>query len=593
MSLTKNYTLTNQVNYAFGSEIDFPNKKLALVDNTNQTFNQPFTNDTGFTYDNTKAEFVAGGAQQKDTRPADATLYASFSVDEDSSWGDGLLNNTLLNGATWDNGTIDLTGGTGKRLNMPATGNFDDLSGGGAAGCIQFIYVPNYTGAPGVQGHILELDTPVGNNNAIMMRHYGPGVPDYISIDLRDSSGVSHNMFTSAKYFNAGQRYKFKLNFDFNGVSRFYIDDVQEASLNTSSWTRTNAGGTFKWGGDSGTGDFHLDDVVLFDTPQLVTESSYNNTIYVESKVELPQFSYPGVGAIQANTNYVTTESGAPREIWNDEYWNGAAWVASNGDYTQANDKADILANIGTKTVTDTIDIDVVFPASNTVQSNIDDLTITYTGQIYPTNNPTIEALETLGIEALFNFIETSTKIGNDEIEFILKKDGVDYYWDGAAWSTSSGYPQVNTAAEIQTNIAAFTTTGVTFSWTAHLHSDDGSTTPILDNVQVDYDFFGPPETVNLCIVWGYNYDSLGAVNQTPFSIQLIVDAKIYGTTSIIRNDAITVTPDSNGYWEIELVENINMGSFTQYYEFIFTDETYRKIVPNETDKKFTDLQDA
>ncbi len=98
---------------------------------------------------------------------------------------------------------------------------------------------------------------------------------------------------------------------------------------------------------------------------------------------------------------------------------------------------------------------------------------------IYSTADPSLVCNATFRHEGIDAFTETKAATGNDQIQYILKKGTVKYYWSGSAWAVSDGtYGQSNTAATIETNRATFTDTAVTTEVTVFLHSDDGSTTP-------------------------------------------------------------------------------------------------------------------
>lgn len=218
--------------------------------------------------------------------------------------------------------------------------------------------------------------------------------------------------------------------------------------------------------------------------------------------------------------------------------------------------------------------------------------------QIYLTDNPYVEPAAGFNLEDLEGFTETSTKTGSDEIKYNLKKGNNWYYWDGAAWSITSisDYTESSTANENDINKATFTNTGVTSKVRLFLHSDDGSTTPEIDTLEIDYNFYGgqpaPPDT---CIVFGYCYDELN--NPLPgvlITIALLPNKTVYNENIFISANNLTVTSDSNGYWDISLIESTTLDS---KYVFTFSYDgktrTYIKIVPNEVSKNFAKLENA
>lgn len=122
--------------------------------------------------------------------------------------------------------------------------------------------------------------------------------------------------------------------------------------------------------------------------------------------------------------------------------------------------------------------------------------TINYTPTPYPiyskdnsiiTPNSGIEATEVYSWDS---FTETSTKTGSDEIKHILSDDegSTWMYWNGSAWITSDEtYAQSNTGSEINTNFSSFPKTNNKCLPRSFIHSNDGLTTPALDNIKIDY----------------------------------------------------------------------------------------------------------
>lgn len=119
---------------------------------------------------------------------------------------------------------------------------------------------------------------------------------------------------------------------------------------------------------------------------------------------------------------------------------------------------------------------------------------------LYPTDNPTI--INNTGFvfsTSLNGFTETATKPNFDEIKYqISSDDGTTYkWWNGSSWVAITGSQtdtwyyenESNLASEVNTNIGALSGSG-TFKFLAFLHSDDGTTTPALDNI-----FVGEPVT--------------------------------------------------------------------------------------------------
>jgi len=435
--------------------------------------------------------------------PKQPTLFASFDVNDDSAWANGSTNNSLSGGAIWSNGRIDLTGNSGRTLNMPGLTNF---SLAGSSGCIRFIYRPNYTGFPAVNSLILEYDAATGSNNAIFITH---NTNNTFTIDLRDSTGTTHPFTTSAQSLVSGVDYELELSFNcYNGgVSTFFINGNSIGTLSTATWTRVPEDGTFYWGGS---GNFWIDNIVLFNHSQHTANYTPNWTNilpyeYYSDVVTLPEMHYTNPGTLISFDNLATTETNGPRytlqigQSGDYLWWSGSGWTISDNTYAQANPLATFVANEGTLPVLGEVygQFRIYTQNSIGVQQSVADLTATLTTQIYPTTNPTIDidaalraTITTNIIDDWNSFSQTASIAGSDAIRYTLSDDnGVTYlYWDGGAWSVSSGYAQSNTAAEVNTNIGTFPLTLSGMKIRLYLHSNNGTTTPSITSLTVGYD---------------------------------------------------------------------------------------------------------
>ena len=210
----------------------------------------------------------------------------------------------------------------------------------------------------------------------------------------------------------------------------------------------------------------------------------------------------------------------------------------------------------------------------------------------YNTGNPTIEIDASIKMEGLDSFTETESKTGSDEIKYILKKGTVWYYYN-SGWIVSDGtYAQSNTAAEIETNKATFTTVDISVKVKIFLHSDDGSTTPYIDLLSIGYDFSGEtPDTIETCVVWWYNKNTDNTINSKSCYVELAEDAVRYKDNIVLQKKKIEIKPDINtGYSEIELVESENMVK-NKYYNFYIGNDILKRKVPNVADASLWELE--
>lgn len=213
----------------------------------------------------------------------------------------------------------------------------------------------------------------------------------------------------------------------------------------------------------------------------------------------------------------------------------------------------------------------------------------------YSKNNPTIKPACCLQVEALNGFTETVVKAGNDNIKYTLLINGIEKYWDSANWISGTGYSIANTAAEIATNCSLIDFgNGMPLKFVAYLHSENGMTIPELDNLQIDYDFFGgQPSDTKKCIVYGFIYgsDSLPIEN-------VVVRAKLKDVADYnneIQIGQITHSTKTNcvGYWELELTETDSLEDNIKYtFEFLhqFYNLNVDKNVPDVATKNFAEL---
>lgn len=683
-----------------------------MVDNAGLEFNQPFDSDSGFTYDSDKAEFTGGLVKQKDKMPDGATCGANFGANINlQGWSGGVVTGTAVGGAAVSGNKLDLTGG-GKYVDYNADLNADSQQ----VGCVRLKYTPNYNGtSPSYYPIFSILKANAVANNIIMLRHESGNVKVFIE----DSSG-SNIMSASLPSWTVvqGQTYEIELNWDLTtGATRLFIDGIQHGSTQTATGIRDSNISIFRLGGNYNgvqTNNCYIDDVLVFPTVQHTTDYTPDYSVptyrYDSSKVELPAFSYSSLGDIQAFTNFVTTENNTPHYVINDKYYSGG-WVVSDGSYAQSNTAAEVLANIATLPLSDTVNIDVVFNSNNSaamdcgdltltytgqkvegsvvicpemhytgvgtlqaitnfvttdqnsprytlqigrsgdylywdgaqwsvsdgtyaqanneatflahvadldiegevygqfkiifddstsVQMNVSDLTVTVTGQTYPTDNPKIEVASTFSAEAILSAAETATKTGSDEIKYHAKVGSL-YYWinDDTLEESDGTYAQANTASEWNEFFAEQTVpeTPSICAWRALLHSADGLTTPELDQIILTYDYYGGSVTdPTTCILFGTEYDAEGNP-VSGMTIKAVLNKRAeYNDEIGIGVTEISTTTDDDGYWDMDLIPNELLTPDDTTYEITFTKSGYRNRIfkdieiPNQVSKNFYEL---
>lgn len=106
------------------------------------------------------------------------------------------------------------------------------------------------------------------------------------------------------------------------------------------------------------------------------------------------------------------------------------------------------------------------------------------------TANPSIRTRYSIPLTAINTFIPSYSAATGSAIKYTLIKDGQDYYYS-SGWVVSDGtYSQSNTLAEIQANLATFTTTRVRVKVRIFLHSD-GVVVPTISTLDIGFDYEG------------------------------------------------------------------------------------------------------
>lgn len=568
MSLTQTLAYDTPSNFVYdATKIDVTTAAaLKIGPNTGRTFSQDFAAATGFTYDSTKAEFVGGVLRQKAQRPTGGTFGARFDSFVNANWGDGVLTAGVNGAAAVSGGKLDLTGSSGKFVTFAAAGNAAPL---GNVGTVRFRFTPNYNGAPADSQIFFDLyNSSDSAKSRITLFHHANGA---FFIVISDSDGNLIVDSSVAPYSaTLGTEIELELGWDFNAAKAyFYGEGFLVTTFDLTGIRDTNAD-TIQIG--DANSNFSIRDLILFNAVEH-TASTYPAHVYtvpagdyVESAASLPAFAYSGPGSLQAFTDFAATVGGSPRFTVAGKYWNGSAWATSDGTYAEASAAATIALHIATLPAANSLAVAAVFPDGNT-RASVDLLTVTYTGQIYPTDDPAIINASGVGADALNDFSATVSASGSDGVRFQVQVSGSNKYWNGSAWAASDGtYAQANSAATIAANAASLDiAAGATIKVRALLHSADGSTSPTLTGAVVTYDFFAPlPTAPTECIVYGFVRDILGDVEAATLIVTLAEQFE-WGGTHVVVPSVKRVTADADGRFEISLIET---ASVSKKYKF-------------------------
>jgi hypothetical protein len=618
MTVQTSFSFESAVSYQLSNVQIAANKaKLALIPNPSQLFEQLFSSDSGFTYDSAKAEFTGGLVRQKDLRPTNSIVAATYTASKNLNWSQGGALTALDIGTPVLNaGKLECLGA----LNNAVRYENAEIGAVGAIGALKFKYTPNYSGTPATNLNLAEFAPPSGNADRMLVLHSASGgtlrLTAYTSAGTVKYSAVA---FGAAWNPTAGVTYEFELNWDtIAGQVRLFVDGVLQGSMAVSSYGRSTTATRLYIGAGTvySAADGSFDDVVLFSTVQHTSGYtpgySLPETSYAASTVALPAFSYTGVGTILEVESSTVTEVGAPRYIIAGLYWNGSVWVASNGTYAQANTSADVVANLPSLNVTGAVNVpvSVVFTDSNTL-SSVDTISVTVTGQKY---SPTgyLEPIQAIQVQELISYLQTTETPVNTAVKVILKVDGVLKYHNGTAWVNSDGSEaQSNAAAELDAAFADLdlgVNSSVIIRWL--LVTSSNTATPEIELATVSYDFGGIPSALLKCLVFGYLKDiSDNPVSGATVRFDLVrANSTEYkeANKNVVFNPSVSVVSDVNGYFEVELVRSSEYEGTEPNYRMTVTKDSLSQdrigaarsanldfLVPDADQKDISDLLTA
>lgn len=577
MSITTTYTYSSGSSFQYdSSKITFSggHALLTLINDTPGTFSQPYTSSADFTFNSTFTEFAGGLARQKDNRPAGFLAYYAWTTplggsNLDGNYGTTAVTVSVSSGSpAVTGGFLNLTGASNKAVSLANAGTYTPVN----VGTIAFRFKPNYSGIPASPQYIIASanGSPASLLNYLSMRHVdGSG---HIFIELYNSAGTGVGTLTNKDFglatFVSGTVYEIVLQIDITtGATKLFIDGVQLGATDTSTGTRSSASTIIFVGHDtfsaaSSSTEFSVKDLSFYNA--IIAPGScflLQSSIYMGDAITLPVFTYPGaVGHIQLFSSFAVTETNAPRYVLNGKYWNGSAWAVSNSSYSQATTAANATSNIGTLSAADTLTIILVTQSSNTIQMSADNLAVNYTGQIYPTSDPTISPTVPIFMDEFLDFSSTLTAVGSDSVKFHVKVGATKYYFTGSAWEASDGsYAQSSTSAQITAGAPTITGINVgngdSVTLYAVLHSTNGTTSPTLTAAVITSSYFGPlPTGPNTCVLWGYIVDQDGSP-QISSTVSVINPSYYENQGLMIAPVTSTAITNSVGYFEMDLYE--------------------------------------
>lgn len=581
MAFNKNYDFDNASNYNYDSDkitITGGKASLRLIDNEGLSFNETYTDDTGFTYDSSKTE-ISSGLSQIDNRPTNSIIGSLFDTKDANFGADGVsLIGTEYGTPTISGNQLDCVGANGLQYIDSAIGTAQN------DWVTKFKYIPHYTTAP-------------AQNTNIFCKHNGVDGTDDIIIfnspsgnNLRvTSNGLSAIVFGTWEP-TAEQEYTFEI-FCVAGLVSIYVDDVQIGTgkqitpiistacnyiiLGAYSNTYNIANGAFK-------------EFIFYTSTTQNVNYEVPEATYLSDKIIVPSQTYSDLGFLQSYDEATISDNNVYYTL-NGHYFDGVSWVPSN-EVDQYNDASTVITNIAQLHAEDTFQLTVYTENSNTLQS-ANSFDVGYTGQIYPVDNPPICVSDKTGLEELLSFVSTIVVSGNDSVTFRFCLNGNFMYFNevDSEWQVSTDVLESSTYEVINANASTLVSVPSIMEVQIILHSEDGSSTPEISQIDFSYNFASEEDSVHLTLIYGFTRDADSTPNTKPFYVTLNEDADKYTEKTQVRNTKIKVTPRANGYWEVPLIDNEGMEEGS-YYSFQWSDKTINLVVPMEDLVSYNDL---
>lgn len=597
------YPFNVPANYDYDSDlIEVTGGKASLkLQEGDIDFTQSCENDIGFTYDNTKSEFLSGMVRQKLQDIGTSILGAKFIIKKEINW--AISSYTEIDIGTPSIGSYGLfsnNGVNGRQIDCSALGSMVNKV------TIEFDYTPNFTGAPATGLGIISLSDPAGTaKSKITIYHLTSG---NIGIIFYNSIGsiVYSGSFTYSSVAGVTNNFSVVLDYaDGNRHVYFFQDGILKISLNTSTITRDSSATRLKVlsGIDYPNANGSVKNLRI--TPDVLYTANYTpsyiipSAFYEENNIIFPEMEHIGDGSIKLFNSFSGVYSGLPRVILeigrsgNKLYWNGFDWVISDETYAQANSfedfntKCNLLPVDGEKYGQFTI----IFPDSSSL-SSVSSITANMHVNIgYSMLNPKIKPKITFRTTELLSFLATIEKSGNDNCKFTLEINDIEKYWNGSQWVNSTSYLETNTYTEINDNISTLLTSMANVKWIMHIHSEIGLTTPNSDIIKIGYNFEGEaPDELNICEVWWNMAQGSKAY------IYLKNDAIKYKNNVLLRKETYTfeVIADEYNYCEVSLPDTKNMEldelGNEQTYIVIIDGKKYEIKIPESEQALLFDL---
>lgn len=565
---------------------DGANALLNLIPRTSRSFVQDFASDVGFTYNPALLEFITGTLQKVDQLP------------------ETIKNHNFEDGADMDGSSIGFKGGT--LLNDAEVSD----------GVLKIENPTDYWQMDEAAIAELDLSEEFTYNTDVIIKDGNPAITQYIVQWFESGSGNFKNR-TEIFYYNGelvfrrfnstGSAAKFvAVEIELTPLQKYNIevysskaDDemgvlVNGVLIGTENLlsVQTNLANFFRIGDPSASYEsaFNIDSFHIYETVQHTEDFAPVELPicrYTYARASLPTFNYPDIGNILFWESIAATLVEIVKFNINGLWYDGAGWVTSNGSVVESNTLAEVQSYINLLPVSDSVDIDVIFPDSNVKQS-ISSLQLFYIGQQYKTTPPPwIMVADGTFVDGVGEIIVSGGTPAGTSFGFNPNVNHQDYWYDGNDWVIGNGtVAQSNTEAEFNANISKFAFgSGKVFKLKVWLITTDENETPLLASIFMTYDFSASPNYPLVCKMYGF-ITNLSSVPVKGAEITFSADDFYSGHNLVTKN--VVVESVENGFYDVSLVRTITLDrKITQTVRY--TEDSGAKaefedfiIVPNE-----------
>lgn len=544
----------------------------------NATIFTDFDSDLGYTYNSSLAEFALSQLRQIDQTPANAVIAALFNTNINANWRKdaGVLTGTANGSPTISGGkVVCASGANGVYVNITN----DHVS------TIKAKWTPPYSGAPSTNRNIFGIQEASGTANRILLTHSPSG--DNFRITLSNSVGTAIytavTIGASGVNVTAGVEEILELSIDnVTGVIRLFRNDNLHGTLTPGPWSFTANAARLYIGAmptiyNSANASFR--DLVFFSTVQHTSgpiSSAYTlpATIYAASTINAPTYTYDGLGSVLAIVSFAVTVSNEPRFTISIDgadhvYWDGSSFSESNETYAQASTASEFITNLPSLNVDGgTIaDLNIYFNDSND-QMSLDDLTLIYSvNGGYFQDAPfatTVNNLNADCIRSIFNDNALKTIINEDSLDSIgisIIADGIEKYYDVSEWvANSNDSDNTNSLDELTDEVLQALGVTNTFKLRIYFISGDGSSSPSLTQITVDF-CFNPPDI-------GDNIKTIDIYSYERYSDKTVqVGAKVYAyplDEAYYIDENTNIAVDKTPVLEADAIVDPNDGSWSR-----------------------------